>query len=366
MSLLQLGFREIGRKFQRLRLGQRIKAAGNERTDALRALGRRAAEAGVTGAANEGLKAGLAETEAKDRQLASRLNALDDKKKALEAQRDADSARFDAMEKEVMARKSPVDAELAAQQKTATRHQRDSEDVRRRLNQANQERQSLEQALQQPASQSSPATERPQAEARIAALLAGQRDLETKLAQLAEAGAVTQAAIESLQDTIAPMQTELDRIKTERKQAAESLKQALADQRKQADQVRAEVTGLSRQREKYFEELGGALAAAGMDAPALAAERQSVAAAEQSQAALQSQYDALLEESGNMPKRTMVKFSALMAIAAFAMAGATYAASQALQALNRPPPVAEDCSRMVYDTARPPVQADPGGPYTAN
>jgi predicted nucleic acid-binding Zn-ribbon protein len=137
MSLLQLGFREIGRKFQRLRLGRRIKAAGKERTDALRALGRRAAEAGVTGVASEGLKAGLAETEAKDRQLASRLNALDEQKKALEAQRDADSARFDALEKEVMARKSPVDAELAAQQKTATRHQRDSEDVRRRLNQAN-------------------------------------------------------------------------------------------------------------------------------------------------------------------------------------------------------------------------------------
>ncbi len=141
--------------------------------------------------------------------------------------------------------------------------------------------------------------------------------------QLAEAGAVTQAAIESLQDTIAPMQTELDCIKAEHKQAAESLKQALADQRKEADQVRAEVTGLSRQREKHFEELGGALAAAGIDAPALAAERQSVAAAYQSQAALQSQYDALLEESGNMPERTMVKFSALMAIAAFAMAGAT-------------------------------------------
>jgi hypothetical protein len=364
MSLLQLGFREIGRKFQRLSLGRRIKAAGKERTDALRALGRRAAEAGVTGAASEGLKAGLAETEAKDRQLASRLNALDDQKKALEAQRDADSARFDALEKEVMARKSPVDAELAAQQKTATRHQRDSEDVRRRLNQANQERHSLEQALQQPASQSGPAADRPQAEARIAALLAAQRDLETRLAQLAEAGTVTQAGIESLQDTLAPMQTELDRIKAEHKQAAESLKQALADQRKEADQIRAEITGLSRQREKHFEELGGALAAAGIDAPALAAERQSVAAAEQSQAALQSQYDALLEESGDMPKRTMVKFSALMAIAVFAMAGATYAASQALQALNRPPPVAEDCSRMTYDTERPPVQADPGGPYT--
>mgnify|MGYP003429192529 CR=1 FL=1 len=104
MSLLQLGFREIGRKYQRLRLKRGIKAAARAHSDALRALGRRASQAGVTGSASESLLASLAEIDESDRQLASRLDALGEKKTALEAQGAADTTRFGTLEKEACRR----------------------------------------------------------------------------------------------------------------------------------------------------------------------------------------------------------------------------------------------------------------------
>jgi hypothetical protein len=370
MSVLQEGFREIGRKFRRLALGRRIKAAGRVRADALRALGRRAVEAGITGAASEGLLAGLAETEARDKQLGSQLNSLDEQRQALEQKRDADVARFDAQDKEVMTRKSPVDAELAAQQKAVGRNQSETDDLRRRLAQAHQERQSLELVLRRPQAERDAGFDRTKAEVRVTALLAEQRELEANHARLAEAAVALVAEVEKLKAAIAPLQAELDRIDAERKLAAESAKRALADLRKQSDQVHADAAGVSRQRDMHFEELGGVLAAAKPDAPALAAERSAVETAEQAQAALQDRYDGLLSDSQTMSRGTMPKFAALMATAALAIGGAAYAATKAIQAKQPQPqrqsqPRArvkvEDCSIDTVD--RRPVSADPGGPY---
>ncbi len=365
MSLLQLGFREIGRKYQRLRLKRGIKAAARAHSDALRVLGRRAAETGVTAPASAALLASLAEIKESNRQLASRLDALGEKKTALEAQGAADTSRFETLEKEVKARKDPVDAELAAQQKTASRNQRDIDATRRRLNQAQQEQQSLEQKLQKPAEPGGKAFDRTQAEAQVAALHAEQRDGEIKLTQLIEQGAVAQAEIQKLKTTLAPMQAELDQVRANARQAAEKLKQALAEVRKESERLRAEVAGLSDRRDKDFEELGGAVADAGLQAPELAPDQESVAAAAGSQAALQQQFDDSLAASNSTPKGTMLKFAALMSVSAFALAGAGYAANQAIQALNQPPPEAVDCTRMTYDVdpEKPPVEADPGGPY---
>jgi hypothetical protein len=369
MSVLQDGFREIGRKFRRLTLGRRIKAAGRVHADALRALGRRAVEAGITGPANEGLLAGLAETEARDRQLGSQLNSLDEQRRALEQKRDADAARFDAQDKEVMTRKSPVDADLAAQQKAAARNQREADELRRRLTQAHQERQSLELALRRPPAESDAGFDRARAEARVAALLAEQRELEANQARFAEAAVAVVAEIEKLKAAIVPLQAEVDRIDAERKLAADSAKRALADLRKQSDQIRAEAAGVSRQRDMHFEELGGILAAAKTDAPALAAERSAVETAEQAQAALQDRYDGLLSDSQTMPRGTMPKFAALMATAALAIGGAAFAATKAIQAKQpqrqsepRARTTVEDCSVGTVDRP-PPVSANPGGPY---
>jgi len=116
MTVLQDGFREIGRKFQRMSLSRQIKAAGRTQAAALRALGKRAVEAGVTGPAGDDLMSRFSETQAKGGRLQSELGVLEEDRKRLEQQRDADATRFTGLEQEVIAKKTPLDSELAGQQ----------------------------------------------------------------------------------------------------------------------------------------------------------------------------------------------------------------------------------------------------------
>jgi hypothetical protein len=365
MTVLQEGFREIGRKFQRVSLSRQIKAAGRTQAAALRALGKRAVEAGVTGPASHDLMSRFNENQAKGGQLQSALGALDEDRKKVEQQRDADAARFAGLEQEVVVKKTPLDSELAGQQKAAADSQRQIQDARRRQAQVQQERQSLQAALSRPETENAPSFNRAQTEARLAALAADQQQLESTQTRSAEAGSVAAREIERLKAEIAPLQENLNRIGADRKQASDASKQALADVRRKADQLRDQEAAVSRQRDSQFEELGGVIAVAGIAEPALAAEQSAVAAAAEAHAALQGQYNGLLQQSRNMPKGTMQKFSGVMMAALLAVGAAAYAANQASDSLGQAPPPAaaeEDC-RVTYDDKKPPVVADPGGPY---
>ncbi len=365
MTVLQEGFREIGRKFQRMSLSRQIKAAGRTQAAALRALGKRAVEAGVTGPAGDDLMSRFNETQAKGGQLQSQLGVLEEDRKKLEQQRDADATRFTGLEQEVIAKKTPLDSELARQQKAAADSQRQINDARRRQAQMQQERQSLQTALSKPDTENVPSFNRAETEARVAALAAELPQLEATQTRSAEAESAAAREVERLKAEIAPLQADLNRIRADRTQASDASKQALADLGRKANQLRAEEAAVSRQRDSQFEELGGVIAAAGIAESALAAEQGAVAAAVQTQAALQGQYNGLLQQSSNMPKGTMAKFSGLMMAALLAVGAAAYAANQASHSLGQapPPPAAgEDC-RMTYNDKRPPVVADPGGPY---
>jgi hypothetical protein len=365
MTVVREGFREIGRKFQRLSLNRQIKAAGRTHASALRSLGKRAMEAGVTGAASNDLMSRFNESQTKGGQLQSQLDAADETRKQLEQQRDADAARFATLEKEVLDKKNPLDAELSTQQRAAAESQQQIQTAQRRQAQLRSEQQSLQQALSRPATGTATPVNREQTEARLAALAAEHHQLEASQGKFADAGSAATREVERLKAEIAPLQDNLNRIRAERKQASDRSKEALADVRRQSDKLRGEQAAVSRQRDSQFEELGGAIAAAGIAYSELAAEQGAVAAAAQAQAALQGRHDGLLQQSRDMPAGTMQKFSGLMAAALLAVGGAAYAANQASQSFRQaqpPTPVEGDC-RMTYNQKRPPVQADPGGPY---
>lgn len=369
MSLLREGFGEIGRKLQRVSLQRQIKAAGRTRATALRALGKRAATIGATSAASQDLTARVSATQAKGQELQSQLATLEENRKKLEQQRDADVARFNALERELSVKKNPLDTELFAQQKAVTKSQQQVEDARRRLARLPQERETLETALRQPPVEGKPAVDRARMEARLAALPAEQQQLEGLQARETEAGAAAAREVERLKAEIAPLQANLEQVRAERKQAMDAAKQALGELRWETDKVQTEETGVSRQRDQAFEELGGVVAAAGAADPALAAEKSALDAAEQTRSALQAQYNSSMNQSAAMPPGTMKKFGALVAVALIAVAGAAYAANKASQSMQQqsasaapPPPAAEDC-RMTYVDNRPPVKANPGGPY---
>jgi len=364
MGLLGSGFAEMGRKFRRVLLRRKIRAAAATHALRLRALGKRAAESGETGPAGADLLAALAETQAKDESLSSQRAALDEKIRVTEAQRDADAARFKQLDEGVFARKSPLDAELAAQQKTAARIQRERDDNRRTQEKLQQERRSMEEALRKPASAESGAiSERTKAEARIAAIAAEQPQLEAQQARLAQAAALAAKEIARLEAAIEPLQAELDRIATERNEATSRVNRALADLRKESARVRAEAGDVSRRRDQNHEALGTAIFAAGAAAPgALASEMEAAAASAAAQAAVQSRYDSSLAESRGMPKGTMLKFGALMLAATAAFGAGGYAAMQAMKSATPPAALEDDCRNP--SSKRKPLKADAGGPYT--
>src|SRR3954469_23994492 len=152
MGLLRSGVGEMRRKFRRVLLRRKITAAAASHALQLRALGKRAAESGETGPASADLLATLAETQAKGEHLSSQRTALDEKTRSLEAERDADAARFKQLDEGVFARKSPLGGGLAARQKPAARIQREGDDNRRGKEGLQQERRSMEKALRKPAS----------------------------------------------------------------------------------------------------------------------------------------------------------------------------------------------------------------------
>ncbi|HET9650968.1 MAG TPA: hypothetical protein VFP36_02195, partial [Usitatibacter sp.] len=305
MGLLGTGFGEIGRKLRRLVLRQQINSAGRAYSAQLRNLGKRAVEAGITGPADDSLKAGLADTESRDRDLAARLAALDEDIRKLEAQRDADAQRFASMRQEVLAKKAPLDAHLAALQKAA--------------------------------------------------------------ASAPDKGAAANPEMDRLKEQIAPLKAELDRIEAERSQGASKSAQQLTELRKRRQGTQNESAAVSRERGLHFEKLGAVLAAAGIASPALANELAAVAATAQAQAALQARHDASLAESRGMPKGTMAKFAALMLGAGAVLAAGGYAVNRAREPASparrsAPAQVAVDeCGPM--PSFKQKVRANPGGPY---
>lgn len=338
MGLLRSGFGEINRKLQRLVLGRQIKVAQRAYARELRNLGRRAAEAGITDAADEALRAALADTDARERDLGAKLGTLEEEIRKLEAQRDADAARFKSLADEVIARKSPLDAELATQQKAAARNRHEGDQVKRRMAKA--------------APEGQPAEER--------------QNLEALLAQLAAAAAAAEGETARLGAAIAPLQAELDRIAAQRTETAARTNGAISDLRKQANQARSESAGVSRQRDMHFEKLGAVLVAAGIASPALAAQMGAVAAAAQARDALQARHDASLAESRGMPKATMAKFAGLMLASGLALAAGGYAiknATDTSKARSTAAPAQVTVSDCPMPSVKYKVAANPGGPY---
>jgi hypothetical protein len=363
MSLLRQGFGEIARKIRRLGLRRRLRRTARARSEALRTLGRRAYETGATSAASDDVMGRLAAANAQDRELAAQLESLDDSRKKWEAYRDAEAARLSALEQGVLERQAPFEARLAEHRQAADLGRQQVEEVRRRLLQGGQERQSLESALARPAGDPG-AADPAQARARIAALDTERQQLEAWQVERAAADASIAAAIEELQRTLAPLHAELERIRAERKSTGDAARKALEELRRQSGGVRKQAEGVSLVREGHFEEIGGALAAAGVAVPALAAELVVWRQADEAHSALQGRYDQSLAESRALPRGTMAKFSGVTAAALLALGGGAWAAVKAVQAMRPSVPVEadEDC-REDTTHERPPVVADPGGPY---
>jgi len=311
-SALREGLREIGRKFKRVGLRRRIAAADRARDENLTALGRRAWEAKVAVPAADELAQRITGTETQETAVTARRAALDQQRKEHEDKKQAESLRFGSLEQEVRQRKAPVDADLAARRAEMARAQGEAAAVKKRLLEIDASRRALEGRAPGAPTGETPPVDRATVEAQLEALAREREESEKRIGPLTEAGSAAAADIQRLEAQSRELQAELDRVTAERRRTLGEIDRALADVRRASAEAGAEGVSVQKQQAAYFKELGTLLFSSAVDEPALASAMTAVRAADARRRELQAAFDALVAESKAMPRRTMLRFTALV------------------------------------------------------
>jgi hypothetical protein len=319
-GVIRNGLREIGRKFKRVGLRRRIAAADRARDDKLVALGRRAWESKVAVPAADDVAQRIAGAVTQRAAVGERLSSLDQQRKEHEDKKQAETRRFDDMEKEVRGRKAPVDADLAGRRAAQSRAQGDLDTAKRRLDAIAASRRSLETPppADRPAS-AQPPVDRAAVEAQLQALTRERVEIEGRLGPLAEAQAAAAAEVQKLEARSRELQAELDGVAAERRRVIGEIDQALAAVRRAVNQASAEETTIQKQQVAQFKELGTRLFASPVDDPALSDAMAAARAADQHRQELQRTLDGLVAESKAMPRLTMLKFGGIVVVLALVL-----------------------------------------------
>jgi len=258
-----------------------------------------------------------AETMAKG--VTAKLADVDVQRKEGEARRQVEVQRFDAMAAEIAKQKTPVDADLAARRTAATQAQRAVDEAKQRIARIIATQKALDEAGKRPPAPGAPAQDAAQKAAAAGAqreALAREKDeVERGLGPMNETAANIAADVERLRVQSQELQTQIDRVAAQHRQALGEIDQALAATRRAADTTRAEGRTVAGQQETHFAELGARLLASGIDAPPLADAVAAVRATDETRRTITAQIDSLVAESKAMPRGTMPKFYGMAAIA---------------------------------------------------
>ena len=133
MSFIREGFREIGRKFGRMKLRRELTKADRERRQALTALGRKAWEERSGLSAFPEIVEEIGRLAVRDGDLSATAERLGTEKTGLEARRKAEADRLDGEHRAVEEKKKPVEAKLreAERRRTETENRLKRIDARR-------------------------------------------------------------------------------------------------------------------------------------------------------------------------------------------------------------------------------------------
>jgi predicted nucleic acid-binding Zn-ribbon protein len=312
-KILREGFREVGRKFARVRLRRQIADAGRARDSTLDALGRQAHKAEITAPDSGDLAERIVGTGRQEEALADRRTSLARQQKEHEDKRRAEDDRFDAQEQEIRQRKAPVDADLTAQRKEHARARDDLEAANRRLEAIATSRRALEApAADQPAG-GQPPKDQTTVEAQLTALGREQGEIEARLGPLGDAQRAAAAEVQKLEARARELQAEIDAVAAQRRQVLGAIDRDLAATRRALKGATAEGTSIEKQQAAHFRELGARLLASAVDAPVLSDAMAAVRSADAHRRELQTALDGLTAQSKAMSRGTMLQFTAIVA-----------------------------------------------------
>lgn len=309
-GVLQAGWRELGRRLERLKLARELPRKDAERSAALVALGQRAWEQKLDLAAFPGLREQLTALEARTGDLSRVAEELEARRAELEEGRRSALEDFAARRRAVEEKKTPLDAvhreirsrKTACEQRTAQSQTRQVA-ISSRLSELDREIAALD------------STDAPEAQAKLQAareeqqcITAEQEALDASLVQDRDELAVQAAEDTRLEAESAALGRELEAIDAERKAAIETLDSTLARVRRETHSTTQQSSSVQKERNEVFGSLGLVLHESGDRDAAIADACARIDAIDRARAELHSRIGASAAESAALPGGTMPKF----------------------------------------------------------
>ena len=319
------GWREIGRKANRLGLRRRLAAKDRDRQQALTQLGQTAWQSKLDLSAFAEQRSRLEQLDARAGDLSATTARLDTQRTELQARRQAEVDRFDALLAPAKAAQSQADTTLRVARAALAEKDRAIRAIEAQLA-------GLGKELAKPGDRTS--AQGATGGSGTAAPDAEQRDrIATQQKALTEQAAADAAARRGLADDVSARSAESQqcaaetaRLDAERKAALQPIDADLEQLRQAAAAATQQRASVGREQEEAFCGLGAALYERRTGDPALNERVQAVAAVDADRTATQAAIDRSLALTSGMARGTMAKFGTLVLLIPVVLIAAGYAA----------------------------------------
>lgn len=318
VSFIREGFRELGRKFGRMKLRRELAKADRERRQALTALGRKAWEERAGLSAFPEIASEIGRLEGRAGELSAAAERLGTEKAGLEARRKAEADRLDGDRRAVEEKKKPVEAKL----REAERRRGELENRLKRIDARRSEIQGEMAALErQPQAEGAAAGS---AREKADALRAEQESLAGEAPRLRSETEGLGAEIGPLAEEVQRYAGEIARVEAEKKAVLSQIDAELSRVRNELGAATKESAAVGKDQAERFERLGLGIYERGSSEPGLAEAAGQVSAIDRDRAGTQSRIDSSLAETAAMPRGTMLKFYSATILVPAVLVGLLY------------------------------------------
>lgn len=331
LSSIREGFREIGRKFGRMKLRRELAKADRERRQALTALGRKAWEEQTGIAAFPEIASEIGRLAGRAGELSAAAERLGAEKSGLEAKRKAEADRLDGERRAVEEEKKPVEAKLRETERRRAEVDGRLKKVESRRNGIQGELAALDRQPQADSVKEKAGQLRAEGES-----LAGESpSLEAELDVLV-------AKIGPLAQEVQRWAGEIARIEAEKKGVLAQIDAELSRVKNELRGATSESAAVGKEQTELFEKLGLGIYDRGHIDPGLAEAAGAVSEIDRARAETEGRIDASLSETAAMPRMAMAKFWGVLVVIPLLIGGLVYAGSAGWSKLRerKPAPVA--------------------------
>lgn len=319
MGFLGEGFRELRRKVNRAGLRRQLSAHGRKRQDALTAVGRSAWQAGVDLTEFSANRDKLLALDQRAGQLAAMTSRLQQERADLEARKNEQASRFDAMLTPARQARSQADAALKAAKNALSDKDRALRAVESKLSE-------ISASLAKAAAPAAPPAQGQPPGPDPAQLSQQKASLEAQLASEAPARAALAADLARRTEDSTKAASEVSRIEAERRAAIDPLDAGLKRVQQEVSGASRDTATVGREQSEAFTSLGAALHERRIESPALAEGIRAVDTIDRDIAATQSAVDASKAQSAAMPRGTMALFGLIVVVVPLVTLAAVYGA----------------------------------------